>query len=291
MFAGALVAWHNLRLGRGDRRGATRLALFVFIMAELNWIASTHHIPDIGPEFNSFMDGLADTMLFVALCWIMYVALEQLVRRRWPGRIISWTRFLGGDFRDPLVGRDILIGGLLGLGLVLTFYFWNLAPGWLGRPPYQPANIDIDTLLGFRRFVSVFSNTVLQELIQALGFMFLLLLLYIVLRKEWLAVGAGWLMLAVALFFMGFDPAVDWFFAAISAAIIITALVRFGLLATGFLFFFANTLWFLPITSDFSSWYAWSTILILFMLLALTTYGFIISLGGQKLSVANLLQD
>ncbi|MBD0370988.1 MAG: protein kinase [Pyrinomonadaceae bacterium] len=291
MIAGALVAWHNVRLGRGDRRGAARLALFVFILAELNWVTSTHHIPDLGPEFNSFMDGLADTMLFVGLCWVMYLALEPLVRRRWPGRIISWTRFLAGDFRDPLVGRDLLIGGLLGLGLVLTFYLWNLTPGWLGRPPYQPSGIDTDALLGFRRFISQFSNNILTGLLQSLGFMFLLLLLYIVLRKEWLAVGAGWLFLAVALFFFGYDYAVDWFFAGLSAAIILTALVRFGLLTTSFLFFFTNTVWFLPITSDFSTWYAWSTFFILFTLMAVAVYGFIISLGGQKLSVANLLQD
>jgi serine/threonine-protein kinase len=225
------------------------------------------------------------------MCWVMYVGLEPLVRRRWPSRIISWTRFLAGDFRDPLVGRDILIGGLLGLGLVLTFYFWNLAPRWLGRPPYMPARIDINTILGFRQFISQFANNALIGLLESLGFMFLLLLLYIILRKQWLAVGAGWLLLSTALFFFGFDGVVDWFFAGLAAAIIFTALVRFGLLTTAFLFLFSNTAWLLPITSDFSSWYAWSTLFVLFLLTALSVYGFIISLGGQRLSVANLLQD
>jgi hypothetical protein len=40
-------------------------------------------------------------------------ALEPYLRRRWPERIISWNRLLAGEFRDPLVGRDILIGSLL----------------------------------------------------------------------------------------------------------------------------------------------------------------------------------
>ncbi|HEX8174550.1 MAG TPA: protein kinase [Pyrinomonadaceae bacterium] len=291
MVAGALLAWHNLRLGRGDRRGATRLALFVFIVSSLNWVTGNHHVAELGPEFNSFMNGLGATLVFMGLSWVMYVALEPLVRRRWPGRIISWTRFLAGDFRDPLVGRDILIGGLLGLAMVLIFYFWNLTPSWLGRPPYQPARIDTITLLGFRQFISQFTNNALIGLLEALGFMFLLLLLYIVLRKQWLAVGAGWLILSIALFNFGFDGTVDWLFAGLAAAIIFTSLVRFGLLTSSFLFLFLNTAWLLPITSDFTSWYAWSTIFILFMLAAFSVYGFITSLGGQKLSVANLLQD
>jgi serine/threonine-protein kinase len=291
MVAGVLLAWHNLRLGRGDRRGAMRLALFIFVISAINWLTGTHHVAEIGPEFNNFMEGLATALVFMGLCWVMYVALEPLVRRRWPSRIISWTRFLGGNWRDPLVGRDILIGGLLGIGLALTFYSWNLAPHWLGRPPYMPARIDINTILGFRQFISQLANNSLIGLLEALGFMFLLLLLYIALRKQWLAIGAGWLLLSITMFFFGFDGAVDWFFAGLAAAIIFTALVRFGLLTTAFLFFFSNTAWLLPITSDFSSWYAWSTIFILFLLVALSVYGFITSLGGQKLSVTNLLQD
>jgi hypothetical protein len=291
MVMGVLLAWRNLRLGRGDRRGATRLALFVFLVNAINWTAGTHHVPVIGAEFNNFMEGLAAALVFMGLCWVMYVGLEPFVRRRWPGRIISWTRLLSGSWRDPLVGRDTLIGGLLGLGVTLCFYFWVLAPQLLGRPPSLPGRINISTLLGFRQFISQFANSSLTGLLQALGFMFLLLLLTIVLRKQWVAVGVGWLILASALFFFGSDRMVDWFFAGLAAAIIITSLVRFGLLTTAALFFFFTTTWLFPVTSDFSSWYAWSTIFILFLLMALAVYGFITSLGGQKLSVSGLLQD
>ena len=44
--------------------------------------------------------------------WLIYIALEPFLRRRWPHRIISWNRLLRGNLRDPLVGRDILIGAL-----------------------------------------------------------------------------------------------------------------------------------------------------------------------------------
>ncbi len=299
MVVGVLLATHNLRLGRGDRRGAMRLVIFVFVVNEINWVMGAHHVPVLRAEFSTFMDGLAGALVMMGLCWVMYIALEPLVRKRWPNRIISWTRFLNGDFRDPLVGRDILIGGALGLGLTLTYYFWTLAPGWLGRPPASPGRIDINTLLGFRRFISQFANGSMNGLLQALGFLFLLLLLTIVLRKEWLAIGAGWLILTAPFFFIGYDARTDTlfdamihlFFAGLTAAIIITALVRFGLLTAAFLSFFSQMTWVLPITSDFTAWYAWGTVFMLFLLTALAIYGFILSLGGQKLSVARLLQD
>jgi serine/threonine-protein kinase len=46
--------------------------------------------------------------------WALYIALEPYVRRRWPATLVSWSRLLAGRFRDPLVGRDVLVGCLAG---------------------------------------------------------------------------------------------------------------------------------------------------------------------------------
>lgn len=35
---------------------------------------------------------------------------------------LRWSRLLGGEFRDPLVGRDVLAGALLGLGHTAAAY-------------------------------------------------------------------------------------------------------------------------------------------------------------------------
>ena len=43
------------------------------------------------------------------------------VRRNWPQTIISWTRLTSGRLRDPLVGRDLVSGIVLGLAWVLVF--------------------------------------------------------------------------------------------------------------------------------------------------------------------------
>src|SRR6185503_7567974 len=44
MSAGVLVARRNLRLGRGDRKGALRLAAFLLLSAEIGSRLATHHV-------------------------------------------------------------------------------------------------------------------------------------------------------------------------------------------------------------------------------------------------------
>ncbi len=56
-----------------------------------------------------------------ASMWLLYIALEPYVRRNWPQTIISWTRLVSGRLRDPLVGRDIVSGILLGMALGVDF--------------------------------------------------------------------------------------------------------------------------------------------------------------------------
>ena len=46
LVAGAMLARRNLRLGRGDRRGAFRLAGVVFAAWAVAWLFGAHHIPN-----------------------------------------------------------------------------------------------------------------------------------------------------------------------------------------------------------------------------------------------------
>ena len=60
----------------------------------------------------------------MAFLWLFYIALEPDLRQRWPHRIISWSRLLAGRWHDPLVGRDLLIGGLFVAGIAAQFFTW-----------------------------------------------------------------------------------------------------------------------------------------------------------------------
>ena len=113
LVVGAMLARRNLRLGRGDRRGASRLAAFVFAAWAVAWFFGAHHVPNFD-ELALFIEFLVWGLVWSCFIWVLYIALEPYVRRRWPATLVSWSRLLAGDFRDPLVGRDVLAGCLLG---------------------------------------------------------------------------------------------------------------------------------------------------------------------------------
>ena len=56
----------------------------------------------------------------VGLAYVFYLAIEPYARRLWPRMLVSWVRVLEGRFRDPLVGRDVLLGACGG-ALVALF--------------------------------------------------------------------------------------------------------------------------------------------------------------------------
>jgi serine/threonine protein kinase len=114
MLGSTLRALRKLKLGRGDRKGAFRLAAFVFAVFFLRWLFATHHVFTVDEALN-FIWSIQNVLFWAFFFWVVYMAFEPFVRRRWPHRIISWSRVLAGGFRDPLVGRDILIGAVLAL--------------------------------------------------------------------------------------------------------------------------------------------------------------------------------
>jgi len=112
LVVGAMLARRNLRLGRGNRRGASRLAAFVFATWAVAWVFGGHHVPN-SDELGLFFEFLFWGLGWSCLIWVLNIALEPYVRRRWPATLVSWSRLLAGDFRDPLVGRDVLAGCFL----------------------------------------------------------------------------------------------------------------------------------------------------------------------------------
>jgi serine/threonine-protein kinase len=291
LFGGMLLALRNLRLGLGDRKGAFRLAIFLFALNMTSqWIVGGHHIPLLQTEFNIFLRHFAITLFFAGLLWSMYIALEPFVRGRWPHRIISWSRLLGGNFRDPMVGRDLLVGGLFGVSINLLYCGWTLAPKWLGRAPDLSSTVT--GLLGFRGFLQQFMLILTQDsLLTALSLLLVLLLLSFIFRKDWLTALVSWSLLTLAIGSTGHNLAVDIFFGGLAAAAVIFAAVRFGLLVSVFLCLFVSVSYELPMTSDFSVWYAGNALFALFFLVALAAYGCYTSLGGQSVFKGGLLRE
>jgi len=71
----------NLRLGRDDRRGAFRLAVFVLVVLALAWGIEAHYLPT-SDEFGLFVIITSVALLVAALVWLVYISLEPFARRR-----------------------------------------------------------------------------------------------------------------------------------------------------------------------------------------------------------------
>ncbi|MDT7807384.1 MAG: eukaryotic-like serine/threonine-protein kinase [Acidobacteriota bacterium] len=291
LLGAALLARHNLRMGRGDRRGAFRLAAFVFLLEMVSWLFGAHHVPEVNGEFSLFVENLAWTLLLACLMWLVYVALEPFVRRRWPHRIISWNRLLAGGWRDPLVGRDLLLGALFGFGEVLLEYVQTLAPQWLGMGATTPPLIHPATLSGMQYVITILAAQTINALIFPASLMFLLLLFSIILRRERVALALLFVAVVVLSTFSGEHFALDLFFAVVGSVLTFAVLLRFGLLAFVFMQFFALMFFFFPMTTDFSAWYAGAPAFALAVSLTLVLFGFRSSLAGQPLLRGSLVED
>jgi len=83
VLGGVVLARRNVRLGRGDRRGAFRLALFVFLAFMFLWVIGANHVPTLY-EIGLVVMAVSWALFVAGLVWVVYVALEPYVRRHWP---------------------------------------------------------------------------------------------------------------------------------------------------------------------------------------------------------------
>ncbi len=285
-----LLAIRNLRLGRGDRKGALRLGIFVFSFTLLIRLFSAHHVPEVS-EFGVVLNGLQDSVFAGMFFLILYLALEPFVRRRWPDRIISWTRLLAGDFRDPLVGRDVLIGGLVGFGIALWQITFFYITGWVRGTPTRPVFEPATEHLGLAYFVEGFSYQLTTPLLNGFQFLFLILLIALVLKRDKPAFILGWFLFTMALAFLGGGSIFNWIGAGVTSAFLTLTLARYGLLAMLCSTFFLQMYINFPLTRHVTAWYATGFLVDVIIMLVIIFYAFRISLGGQSLSSGRLLDS
>jgi serine/threonine protein kinase len=292
LLAALIVARLNLKVGRGDTKGAFKLAVFVFLVITLARVIDAAHVPELGGELWIFFQSVSLPLFIATVTWVFYIALEPFLRRRWSELLISWSRLMAGDFRDPLVGRDILVGGLLGLCKAAADHLTVLVPEWSGvvTPPVMGWNTE--ALSGVGGMAVHFLHIFAEPIFIAILLLFLLLLLLIVLRKKWLAIAAMWLIIFLTdIDFASSHQWIFWLNLFLTATFITLAAARFGLLALYSLLLFSFLSSSFPITSDFSSWYAGNTLFVFVVIMSLAIYGFYTSLAGQPLLKRNLLHD
>jgi serine/threonine-protein kinase len=285
LLGGLLLARRNLRLGRCDRNGAFRIASFFVAVHMLGWVFWSTYLADVTATVDAFIGTLAATLFEGVTLWVLYLALEPYVRKRWPEAIISWTRALAGRFRDPLVGRDILLGCLVGVAMKALAD----APRWLGVDPRRPDIFRLSSLTSTRHLFGEFLDGQIHSLQVPMLLLVLLLLFGVVLRRMMLSAGAVLVLAGLIGWAFGhhwLDPVGTLLF----AGAVLFSLTRFGLLATAALFATRNALEFC-ITDKIFAWYGAGTILAVLWVLAIAGYGFHTSFAGRALFGESLLQE
>jgi hypothetical protein len=285
-----ILAIRNFRLGRGDRKGALRLAIFVFVATEFTRIFTSHHVPT-SAEISTILNGLQDSVFAGAFFWALYMAIEPFVRRRSPHRIISWSRLLAGDFHDPLVGRDVLIGALFGVAIAVWQLLFFFVRRGLGDLTLQPSAEPASAQLGMGYFVDALAAQWTTPLLNQFVLLGMILLLSLILRREWLGFIAGWLAFTATLALLWGGAPANWLSAAVTAGLGTFVLYRYGLLAGMFTLLFLHLQINFPVTTNFGAWYATGFVIALALLLLLLIYAFRTSLAGQPLTRGKFLQD
>lgn len=287
---GLFFARRNLRLGRGDRRGATRLTVFLLILLTIAWILAEHHVATFW-EFGLFVMAISFNLFLVVLVWILYIAVEPFVRRRWPWILVTWTRLLAGQWRDPLVGRDVLVGCALGIATVLCIQFSILAPSWFGHPEERLSTPYLDaTTVGL--FLSkMISEVAFAGLMQGLGVLFVLFLLRVLLRRDWLAV-----VVCVLVFTAGQVSTAEarWIVLPIillSFVLAFVVLIRVGLVSVALAIAVISVLLDFPVTFQTSAWYSRAGYAAAAFIVGLALFGFRTSLGRNPALNLSRVED
>jgi serine/threonine-protein kinase len=286
--AAVVMARRNLRRGWGDRRGAARLAGYALAAAGLYLLLEADHLPDLVAEVRLFRGITALSLFISALIFVLYLALEPHVRRSWPESLISWNRLLDGRWRDPSVGRDVIVGCACGVGLALFVQLLPLVSGSLGLAPPRLSRLHhprVDALLGVRYLAGELIDLQLVILAESLSFLIVFGLLRALLGGPWR--GAGGLlalgMVQAALLLGETAAPTVLLLAGVGQAVILAfvtvLLVRFGLLAVITTGVVQRLLLEFPVDVRPDSWIWGESVTVLLLPAALAVWGLRASTG------------
>ena len=281
------LAWRNYRAGRGDVGGAVRLAAIGFLGQSLGGIVAIHHVPTPA-EGSHLVDAIGFGLFVGAAAGVLYLALEPFLRRRWPQTLITWTRLLAGDVRDPLVAGHILLGTALAvaqaiLQLGTNGYEWQ-SHAALVLDPSRLAMLDAALMAQVVLGALIFPAAIIM------GLLFLFILFRLALRNTWVTAGA--LVLSYAAFTVaGSGTPVRAVEAAVTMSFWLWVVLNFGILPGTLTILIAGLVRWSPLTSDLSAWYASRGLFMAGLTLALAIWSFGHALGGRRVLNDNFLES
>jgi serine/threonine-protein kinase len=284
------LARRNLRRSRGDRKGAIRLALFLITLVFWTRAFRVDHVWDVADEMQILGQLISEALFAGTIAGLIYLALEPYFRRRWPRMLIGWTRLLAGRLRDPMIGRDALIGAAAGCFCAIVVKLAVLAPAWFGLKPLGPMRTSFTALTELRHLGYLLLWSVQLAVGLALLAAFLFLILRIVVRSS---IAATILLVPILLAMLSVRGASPSEIVANSVAAVVMVLVfrRYGLLALAVLLLLMNFGTLIPFTLDNSVWYFGRSFFVIALTSVFAAYAFWISLAAQPMFGLVLEED
>ena len=279
-----LLARRNLRRARSDRRGAVRLALLVFAVTLCLRIFRSDHVADITQETRLLAQLVGESLAAATSVAVMYLAVEPYFRRRWPRLLIAWARLIAGRFRDPIIGRDALIGAVAGCAAGIVSKLPALVP------IVGPMRTSFSALTELRHLTYLLLWSVQLAIAIALLTASVFLLLRIVTRSS---IAALLLLVPVQVAMMAANGMQPLQIASdlIVAIMIVAIFRRYGLFALAMFMLFVNIGTLAPLTLDTSVWYFGRALFTIVLMCAIAAAGFWISLAAQPAFGMALLEE
>jgi serine/threonine-protein kinase len=289
LVGGIILARRNLRAKRGDIRGALVVGISIVILFLLYHLLSMN-FGEAG-LFAILVGATASSPLGHALIrgvtmLLAYLAIEPYVRRLWPSVLVSWARLVAGRLRDPIIGRDVLVGVAAGAALPFVFVGAQFVERALGIPvdPGRLSSILLDTVVSAQSVLAVVSLVLALGIFRATTFYTILLILRFVLRNNRLAAIATLILFNLALTdYSSKSLWLDFPISLLAWGGVLWVALRFGYVTLIVVVIVSSLSEVLPWTLDFSSWVAPQTILAWGIMAVLLGYGFLTAVGGKSI--------
>jgi serine/threonine-protein kinase len=285
-----VMARRNMRSGRGDTLGASRVAGFALAVYATRQLLTLHYSSGAG-MVNTMISTVGISLFLAGATWASYMAVEPLVRRQSPHLAISWARLISGRFTDALVGRDILIGVGAGMIICMIDRIPRALAWWTHVQGIRPESPLSESVSGTSAFIGQFFNGAWNALFTALIFLFIVTLARAIFKWRWAGALALFLVLAFLDGIQMTNPVLQITSVILGNAVVALLMVRVGPVAVAAAMASQMLVSNGPFAINLSTWYAGRSVLTIGVIVGLALFGFRNALAGRSLSRAFEAQE
>jgi hypothetical protein len=295
----AVIARRNWIAGRVDRSGAWQLAV-------LACVASVLGSQLIAWNLERFYRFLLEYGLYLSIALgvqvaTFYIALEPWARRFWPETLVTWSRVVAGRWRDPLVGRDVLIA-LVGAVLMScahrVLYLWITntggAPAGVAFAPNPDSvaggfGFSLLNLMGARHSSGGMLLSLIVGISNSLSLFFVVFFFRVLIRRPVLSAVAAIAFLTLANWGINSGLTWDGWFSVAVVSVLALASTRYGFFTLVVWTWFGQFGEHAMLTPNFGEWYGQSSLMVVVVMTATALWAFHTALGGQPLFASSRL--